>query len=119
MAVEKQKGKVVVEKGEYFLEMPDHLDKAKKELIALSPDIDKETIAPFAGNVVEVIFSEPIRYVVSIISERPKLPPILCYKPRPDLIKTMTVDPKIKEVIVKQLVDAGDLSREAGEYILR
>ncbi len=120
MTSEKLTGTVVVEKGEYFLEMPSLTNRRKKELIPIGPEIDKKSIEPLAGTKVEVLLSEPQQFVAGIVGpEHPTLKKIriLCYIPRPDRIGTFTVDPVIKDALIKQFIGTGIISKEIGEQL--
>ncbi|MFZ0005673.1 MAG: hypothetical protein WAK45_07305, partial [Methanoregula sp.] len=103
MSSNKVKGKVVVEGGEHYLEIPSLKGKQKKQLLPLGPQIDKKTIASLVGTEVEVLLSEPQQFVVGFIwGHRP----ILCYYPVIDVISP-TIDTAVKESLVKQFVDEG------------
>jgi hypothetical protein len=98
----KASGKVLEEKGRYFVET----GKEKQELFPNAFG-GVEAIKGLVGQEVEVFLSEP--RVLAVVAH--KLPPrfkcFLCYVPAPDLQDLWEIDPAIRQGLLKSFVDKG------------
>lgn len=132
-------GKVVLERGKYFLKV----GRTKEELVPEAVG-GVEVLKAVEGQEVEVLYSEPLTFVVGL---RPKRrPPILCYLPAPwnrfvlqhepivatqagPIIRKPTcyipadwvikgVEEKIRQNLAKELFDQGIISKEVNEKII-
>jgi len=75
---EKQgRGMVLFEEGKYFLEVAGRRQELPPGFLA------EEQLKELAGREVELLWSEPTRFVVGIRGRR--LPPIVCYLPIPPI----------------------------------
>jgi hypothetical protein len=114
---ERQIGKVYTEGGRYFLDLNDIRTELPIGMLGDAVRLDK-----LVGKEVEVLFSEPIRFVVGIIDNDsgPLRQPILCYVPPPDLFRqsVLTLDKAKRVVLAKDLLRAGIISRATQEKIV-
>jgi hypothetical protein len=103
----KAKGKVIEEKGKYFVQ----IGTQKHELI---PNVfaGVETFKPLVGQDVEAWVTDP--QLVAII-KRPRC--FLCYVPPYDLRNILEMDPAIRQGLLKGFVEAGTLDPGMAEKL--
>jgi hypothetical protein len=103
-------GSVLFKEGNFFVDVG-----GKQELIPVGKE-DAQHLKQLVGKKVEVVFSEPTKFIAGLIladesSRLPKRPKILCYVPRPDFL-TAVVEERARIQIANQMLDAGLLSKE-------
>jgi hypothetical protein len=118
------KGKLVLERGAYYLEVPDARNRRAKELVALGANVDKKVMDPLVGTEVELVYSEPLPYIVGVFGDPDPQNPvlkrkkILCYKPVMNLRDTVLTDPVIISAMAKKMVDEGTISQDVYQKII-
>ena len=112
-----QKGKLIVEHGRFFLEAGGMRQELPAELLT-----DKEQLEKSAGRELEIIYSEPQRFVVGLkpaepLAGRPWT--ILCYVPLPDWFRQLSVviQPEARQMLAKQLLDSGVITQNVYEQL--
>jgi hypothetical protein len=101
-------GTVLFKEGNFFVNVDN-----KDEPIPVGHH-DAEHLKQLVGKKVEIVFSEPKRFIAGLIptdESLMKIVKILCYVPRPDFL-TAVVEERARIDIAKQLLDAGYLSKE-------
>lgn len=104
-------GTLLLKEGNLFVEIG-----GKLELLPVAHG-EIEHLKPLIGKKVEVILSEPKRFIAGVIlaeeSHLAKRPPrILCYVPAPDYFKAV-IEERARIEIAKQMLESGLLSKEA------
>jgi hypothetical protein len=102
MANQPTTGTVVLKDGAYFLET-----EGKLQAIPVSPHTQPAQLKELTGRKVEILYSEPKRFIVGLVGGRV---PVLCYFPA-DPYSTF-VDEGARSVLAKQLLNEGVLSQE-------
>lgn len=103
-------GTVLFKEGNFFVDVA-----GKHELLPVAHE-EAEHLKPFVGKKVEVVMSEPKRFIAGLIladesAHLIKKPRILCYVPRPDFFTTV-IEEHARIDIARQMLDAGLLSKE-------
>jgi hypothetical protein len=101
-------GTVLFKEGNFFVDV-----EGKQELIPVGRE-EVQRLKQLEGKKVEVVFSEPKRFIAGLIlaDASLRLPQkILCYVPRPDFL-TAVVEDRARIELAKQMLDAGFLSKE-------
>jgi len=123
MGDEKVTGTIVEKDGGYFLKYGSPDVPRKTEMIALDDKVDRDILKATVGSAVDVVFSEPQRFVAGIMTvENQKLRVpwrILCYIPPPDIpYRNPAIDPAQTKVIVNTMIKSGYLTEKTGAAIL-
>ena len=107
-------GTVIFKEGHFFVDVD-----GKQELIPVSHE-NQPHMKELAGKKVEVIFSEPQRFIAGLVLAEekpiPRIIKILCNVPRPDF-RTLVFEESARINIAKQMLDAKVLSDEAFKKI--
>lgn len=107
-------GTVIFKEGNFFVDV-----EGRQELIPVSHE-NAPHMKELAGKKVEVVFSEPQRFIAGLVlaEERPvpKIIKILCNIPRPDF-RALVFEESTRIHIARQMLDAKVLSKEAFEKI--
>lgn len=107
-------GKVVVKNGKYFLEAERTLHDLPVGLL-----VDEEHMKDLVGQEVEVMLSEPQRFVVAILPKRPRVP-ITCYIPAPWWrISEIVIDKVAGVRLAKRFLEERVISKEVYEKITK
>ena len=110
-------GKVVHEGGKFFL----NVDGQKSEL-PLGLGANEKQLRALVDQEVEVLYSEPIRFVVALVPRIPRIPHILCYMPAPDTIFNSSivaaVDVATRTELANRLLSEKVISEAVREKII-
>ncbi|MFC2172309.1 hypothetical protein ACFLU6_06715 [Acidobacteriota bacterium] len=119
MNEERRIGKVVHEKGKYFVEV-----EGKREELAGGIIVEGRKIEDLVGQEVEVLYSEPRRFVVGLVAKeygpilcyvRPPMPPMCYYPVDPWIYKG--IEKEIRENLAKRFFEEGLLSEQNFEKL--
>jgi hypothetical protein len=107
-------GKVVAKNGKYFLEAERTLHELPAGLL-----VDETHLKDLVGHEVEVMLSEPQRFVVAILPKRPRIP-ITCYIPFPWWRNAEIVIDKVAGVrLAKRFLEEGVINKGVYEKITK
>jgi len=118
MKKETRTGTVVFEEGKYFLEVEGRREELLAGLVA-----DEEQLRKLVGEEVEVLYSEPKRFVVGLVSR--KIGPILCYVwppwpvcyyPVPWILRG--VEKEVRVNLAKRFLKEGLISEEVYDKLI-
>ena len=103
-------GTVLFENGKYYIEADGERNELPVSLLT-----QEENLKDLLGQKVEVLYSEPKRFVVGLIPDKQvkRWPRIICYLPAPweGLIETRVAD-SMRATLAKQYLEAGIISEE-------
>ncbi|MBZ5600074.1 MAG: hypothetical protein LAN83_17325 [Acidobacteriia bacterium] len=102
-------GTVLFKEGNFFVDV-----EGKHELIPVGHE-DAPHLKQLVGKKVEVVFSEPTRFIAGLIPTEEtlvKIVKVLCYIPAPDFRTAVVVGEHARIEIAKRMLDAGQLSKE-------
>jgi hypothetical protein len=107
-------GTVLFKEGNFFVEF-----EGKQELLPVSHE-NVPHAKELVGKKVEVLLSEPQRFIAGLILAEEKVPfkrpRILCYKPIPDFLKAV-IDDKERILLARQLFEAKIVNKETFEKL--
>lgn len=108
-------GTVVHKEGAFFLEV-----EGKHHPIPVGSHIKLDQLRELAGQKVEIIQSEPLRFVVGLVPAAaktgPRIPRIICYIPADPYVFGV-VEEEARVGLAKQFLDQGVLSKENYEKL--
>jgi hypothetical protein len=118
MNEEVRRGKIVSERGKFFLEAGRERWELEEGMM-----IAEQPLPELVGREVEVLLSEPRRYVVGLVAE--KLRPILCYIPYPHPLCYIPADPwlfkgvedRIRVNLAEKFLEEGLITKEIHEKL--
>jgi hypothetical protein len=102
-------GTVMYKEGTFFLEM-----EGKQHVIPVGPHLKATQLKDLLGQKVDVVFSEPISFVIGLVSASAKPgvrpPRVICYIPV-DPFAFGVVDEAARRGLAQQFVEQGVLSK--------
>jgi hypothetical protein len=109
MKKDTEKGTIRYEDGKYFVEANDRREALPTDLLTSAEDLK-----PLVGQEVEVLYSEPRRFIIGLVPhEAVKWPRIICYVPAPwrGMIEARAIE-AMRLSLAKQYHDEGIISEE-------
>jgi hypothetical protein len=114
---ERHMGKVIHEEGKFFVVVNDVRSELPLGLMA-----DEGKLKQLVGKEVEVLFTEPTRFIIALVPQVPRIPRIICYIPAPDTIYGRTVITAVEKAarvnLADQLLEGGIISQAVHDKIV-
>ncbi len=114
---EKHVGKVIHDGGRFFVQTGEARTELPVGLVA-----DEKQLQKLVGKEVNVLFSEPTRFIVALVPTVPRIPRIICYIPLPDAVFGPSVITAVEEAarlnLANQLLEAGVISQAVHDQIV-
>lgn len=110
-------GKVIHEGGKFFIVVNDVRNELPLGLVA-----DEGKLKELVGKEVEVLYTEPTRFIIALVPQVPRIPRIICYIPLPDTIYGPSVITAVEKAarvnLATQLLNAGVISQAVHDKIV-
>lgn len=110
MKSEAEKGVIRYEEGKYLIEANGRQEEIPTDLLTTAEDLK-----PLVGQEVEVLYSEPRRFIIGLVPDKKvvKWPRIICYLPAPwrGMIEARAVE-AMRLSLAKQYHNEGIISEE-------
>ncbi len=114
---ERHMGKIIHEGGRFFVVAEEARTELPMGLVA-----DEKQLHELVGKEVEVLFSEPTRFIVALVPTVVKIPRIICYIPVPDAVFGPSVITAVEQAarlnLANQLLEAGVISQAVHDQIV-